>query len=431
MFLALPSIACIEAPLLTPEELFHAYVVSHGNCGLETVKKLARIPTDKLYSAALSRVPAAMVLKTCNRVEVYWSSASTAGVEEALRRVFREEAGVDPGSCASVLRGLNAAKHLLEVAAGLDSMMIGENEILGQVRQAYKEALRRGALDKYLDLLARRAIHAGRRVRAETGISRGATSIPLAAVRLAERALGGLGGKRILVVGAGKAASIIASAIVRRSPGDLVILNRTRRRAVSLAHKLGVRAGGLEDLDSELGRSDVVFVAVAGTSSLIDIKGIGEKPRLIVDVSMPPAVEADGDPRVVWIDSLRREAEENAARRAAEAEKAWRIVEEELRLLARLAEKMTAEAVISQLMREAEAVRMREVERAFKALEARGVKVDGSMRPIIEAMSHSITRKVLRPIYEALRKAVEEGGQDEAEFLLRLVRGGLRRASQN
>lgn len=405
-----------------PESLYRAVVISHKTCGMRGVERASMLPLPQLYGMLWNRLGGPVILATCNRVEVYWHGGDEEAVED-VRRMF--DALADVGGCMAVLRGLEAARHLFRVAAGLDSMMIGETEILGQVSEALREALRHGEPNPYVEFLFNRAVHVGRRARRETGISKGAISIPLASVRVAERILGGLKDKRVLIIGAGTAASIIASEAASRKPTRILILNRTVKKARRLAEKLGAEWGGLSMLPQVLGEFNVVFVAVSGAPTLLPASLLQEAEArpLIVDISTPPAAEHVEGARIITLDSLRREAEENAARRRAEALKAEALVEEEVKLFLRLVRRMEADRVVSAITMKAEIIRRKEVERAFRALKARGLYTGDGASGIIEAMSRSIARKILQPVYEAARRAAEEGDYSRLSLILELFGG--------
>ena len=408
---------------LSPEQMYHAVLVSHKTCSLDIVRALSSPGLDEIYSTLSGVAPGLVVLSTCNRVELYWYGEEVEGVVSMIRDFFLDKTGVDPLECAAILHGDDVARHLFRVASGIESLMVGENEILAQVRQAAEEAARRGTLDHYLKLLFHRAVVAGKRARRETRISAGAVSIPLVAARLASEKLGGLEGRTVVVVGAGEAAAIMADAVVKQRPGRIVIVNRTPSRARRLAEMLGAEWGGLEALPELLGEADAVLVAVGGPVLSRDMLDRHAKPGLLViDVSMPPAVEDSDKASILWIDDLKPVAEKNRRLREAEIPRVEQIVEEEVRVFRKLVRRRAADEVLAKIMERAENIRRRELERALQALSSKGAALDGASF-IIEAMSRSIVRKVLQPVFNAAREAAEKGDFIRLELMLRMLGG--------
>ncbi len=409
--------------VVAPEQMYHAVLINHKTCSLDTVRTFSSPGLDEIYSTLSGAAPGLVVLSTCNRVELYWYGEEVEGVVSMIRDFFLDKTGMDPLECASILHGDDVARHLFRVASGIESLMVGENEILAQVRQAAEEAARRGTLDPYLKLLFHRAVVAGKRARRETRISAGAVSIPLVAARLASEELGGLEGRIVVIIGAGEAAAIMAEAVVKEKPGRLVIVNRTPGRARRLAEKLGAEWGGLEMLPKLLGEADTVLVAVGGPVLGRDILDRYARPGLLViDVSMPPAVEASDKASIRWIDDLKPIAEKNRRLREAEIPRVERIVEEEVQVFEKLVRRRAADEVLARIMERAEIIRRRELERALQALSSRGAALDGASF-IVEAMSRSIVRKVLQPVFNAAREAAERGDFARLELMLRILGG--------
>ena len=408
---------------LFPEEMYHAVLTNHKTCGLDVVRDLASPGLDEIYSALSGAAPGLVVLSTCNRFEVYWYGEEVDGVSSMLREFFLGRTGIDVLECASIVHGEEVARHLFRVASGIESLMVGENEILLQVRQAAEEAARRGMLDPFLKLLFHRAVVSGRRARMETRISAGATSIPLVAARLAEEELGGLEGRTVVVVGAGEAATIMAESMAKRGPGRLIIVNRTPARARRLAERLGAEWGGLELLPCLLEEADAILVAAGGRvldSATLD--RYAKPGLLIIDISMPPAVEGSPKATIRWIDHLKPIAEKNRRLREAEIPKVERIVEEEVSVFKKLVRRKAADEVLARIMERAETIRRRELERAFQALSSRSAALDGAGF-IVEAMSRSIVRKILQPVFNAAREAAEKGDFKRLELMLKVLGG--------
>lgn len=354
------------------------------------------------------------ILQTCNRFEVYLYSRSRDPMAQAAR--LREIIGRRGGGGAFALAGFDAVVHLFRVASGLESMVVGEHEILGQVRDAAERAIEAGSAGPMLRMLFERAVRVGRRVRTETGVSRGSVSVARLAVDMISRRLGP--GSRLLVIGAGHMGSLIASYLRDAGFSDITIANRTFGRAASLASRLGYRAVPLEDLRRALASADAAIVAVSSPSPVITEDMMPASDLLILDVSVPRAVErpsARPTVQVLTIDDLVDLAEDNRLRRMAEAERAASIVMEEAGRFEGQLMGAIADGVIRSLMERAERVRELELERALRIL---GME-DG--RGVLDAMTKAIVNKVSAPIIEMLR---ELGRRGDAELLERL-RGAL------
>ncbi len=367
---------------------------------------------EHVYEHLYPHVNEIVVLATCNRFEVYMVpgvSDCSLCVEET-RKLIRREMGVE---AYRVLRGLDAVRHLFRVASGLESMVLGEPEILGQVKRAFEYALRHAYAGKLLDMVFRHAIRVGKKVRNETGIGKGSVGIPGAAVILAERILGGLEGRTVGVIGAGEAGSIIASNSLKKGASRILIVNRSFERAERLASNLGGVAKPLpwEELGTLLEESDVVFAALTVESPVVpgSVARRARKGLVVIDVSnvpvfeeLPPWVEYHGFEEVVRI------AREYAEARRSEVPKAEAIIEEELAKLERLVKKKMADEAIEAMMRFARVMVEKEVERAASVLRGRGVDAD-SVADVLRDLAWSSVRKSLRPLMIALQQAAEAG----------------------
>ena len=408
---------------MAPEQLYHAVLINHKTCSLDAVRTLSSPGLDEIYSTLSGAAPGLVVLSTCNRVELYWYGEEVEGVVSMISEFFINKTGMDPLECAAILHGDDVVRHLFRVASGIESLMVGENEILAQVRQAAEEAARRGTLDPYLRLLFHRAVVAGKRARRETRISAGAVSIPLVAARLASEEMGGLEGRTVVIVGAGEAAAIMAEAVAKQKPGRLIVVNRTPGKAKRLAEMLDAEWGGLDMLPKLLGEADVILVAVSGPVLSRDMLDLyARQGLLVIDISMPPAVEGSSRVSTRWIDDLKPIAEKNRRLREAEIPRVERIVEEEVQLFRRLVRRRAADEVLARIMERAESIRKRELERALQALSSRGAAPDGASF-IVEAMSRSIVRKVLQPVFSAAREAAERGDFARLKLMLKILGG--------
>jgi glutamyl-tRNA reductase len=280
-------------------------------------------------------------LVTCHRLELYVEGAS----EESARALFANWLGGD-GEVADLVAGAalrsgrRAAEHLLRVAAGLESAVLGEDQILGQVRSAYREAVAAGAAGPLLHRLFHAAFRAGRRVRCETAIAGGARSLPAAAIGLLSRRLGGLAGRRFLIIGAGEMGSLAATRLRDRGAGEIVVTSRTRLRAETLASRLGARVLPWTWRTRLLSEVDAVACATGAAEPVLTAKDLRlairkrSGPLVIVDLGVPRDVETpvEETPGLDVIDmaTIALHLRQGAAARAAAVEEAERVVAEEL-----------------------------------------------------------------------------------------------------
>jgi len=360
-----------------------------------------------------------IVLQTCNRFEIYIYAHDPRGPISRLRDVVERRAGAGR---ATILTGSEAVLHIFRVASGLESMVIGEYEILSQVRDAALRAGDAGSAGPMLRLLFERAVRAGRRARSETGISRGSVSVARLAVEEITNRLPRE--SRVLVVGAGRVGSSIASYLKAAGFSDVSIANRTFERAASLASRLGYRALPLEDLERALRSADAVVVAVSSPFPLITREMMPPSDVLVLDISIPGAVERpSGQPTVelLTIDSLLGLAEENRRRRTIEAEDASKIALEEEEEFEDYLRRMAADEVVRSFMERAESIRAAELERAVRIL---GWE---DRREVLEAMTKAIINKVSAPVIEVMRDAGRRGDRD----LLELLRSAFEERAQD
>ncbi|HEX2045281.1 MAG TPA: glutamyl-tRNA reductase, partial [Gaiellaceae bacterium] len=278
----------------------------------------------------------AAVLSTCNRTEVYLAAPDVETAEERVHSELAALSGLSRTELAPALYTLvdgAAALHLFRVAAGLDSLVPGEAQILGQVREAYGAARESGTAGRVLHRLFRQALRVGKRVRTETAIGENPASVSGAAAELAERVFDELAGRRVLVLGAGKTSDLTAANLVSRGVGEIVVANRSRDRAEALARRFNGRGAGLEDVADELEHADVVVASTSSQGYLLSAEQVARamrarrgRPIFFIDIAVPrdvdPAVnELDGC-YLYDIDDLERVVAESVAGRREEAVRA-------------------------------------------------------------------------------------------------------------
>ncbi|CAN5485425.1 glutamyl-tRNA reductase [soil metagenome] len=322
--------------------------VSHKTAPLALRERLAL--SEGRATAILSElggdeaVAEAVAISTCNRTELYLIASDAVAAESAALSVLAREAGIRPTELTDWLYSLrdgDAVRHLFGVAAGLDSMIVGEAEIQGQVKRAYELALVEGATGPITNRLFREALGAGKRVRTETAVGRSRLSVSSVAVELAVDVLGDLSTRRVLVVGAGENGELTARALRERGVHTVFVANRHYERAIGLAQCFCGSAVRFDDLPAELPRADIVVTCTAsphqiiGREELEEMRGErGERPLLLIDIAVP----RDVDPEVRDIpgitlydmDDLQRAVARRRSVREAEAARARVVVDEEV-----------------------------------------------------------------------------------------------------
>jgi glutamyl-tRNA reductase len=383
--------------------------INHHRASVERIE-LARF---KDVDAALKKLLAmgaseAMILQTCNRVEAYAASDDPTLLEKlaiAEGMPFMEHA-----------RGDDALLHLLRLACGLDSMIIGEDQILGQLKSAFLLAEKNGAMGSVLSTAVLRAIEAGSRARMETRINKGSVSIGSAAVELAETMVGDLKDKAILVVGAGEMGTLVANGLAEKNLKGIYVANRTFEQASRLANSLGGVAVKLDDIGNYVGVADVLICATAAPHIIITKKmleaQIKDRRLFIIDITNPRNVEeaVAQVPGVTLhnIDSLKKINEANLERRRAEITQVERIISEELAYMKKAYNRQRADNVIGDLYVQADSLRLAELERALGRLASHG-SLNDNQKNILSDFSRSLTSKILAMPTRQLRRAAEKG----------------------
>lgn len=264
----------------------------------------------------------AVILSTCSRFELYAAAEDTEKAASKLAGWLRGQADESVEPCLYIHRGPEAVRHLFRVAAGLDSWILGETEILGQVKDAYQRALRAGATSRMLNVLFQRALNAGKEVRTRTPIAAGVSSVGGAAALLAQKAFGGGGSRGVLVFGAGAMAASAVRHLTAKGMGPVLVANRTLDKAEELAFVLGGEAVPLEEAFERMADVDVAIfstsspVAIAGRAQLESaVRTRGGRPLLVIDIGVPrnvePAARTLAGVRLYDIDDLKRVVELN------------------------------------------------------------------------------------------------------------------------
>lgn len=358
----------------------------------------------------------AVLLSTCNRTEVY-VVAEDEGARSGLLDLLAEDRGVGRDSLDEDtywFTGDEAARHLYRVSSSLDSMVVGEAQILGQVREAYRSATEERCTGPVLNRLFHTSLRVGKNVRTETGVGDSSLSVPHVAVKLAERVFGKLQGRRALVVGAGEMSELVVKQLKSRGVSDLRIANRTPERARRLAGRVGGVAVGFERLPAELSRADVVVSSTGSGEWVIGremVAGALEgrtDPIFFVDIAVPrdvdPTVQTLGRTFVYDIDDLQAVVERNADGRREAAEDGEAMIGPAVEEFMGWISSLHAVPLIKELRDGAERIRRHELSRALRRMDLSPGEAEA-----VERMSHSMVNKLLHgPISEI--KALAEAG---------------------
>ncbi|MDD2439695.1 MAG: glutamyl-tRNA reductase [Methanosarcinaceae archaeon] len=402
-------------------------VISHKKAKIEEMECLwhgGDLESLLQYLYSKESVDECIIMKTCNRAEFYVLSPRGSSVLFN----FAKEKGVS-SNIVEFYGHDESLIHLLRLSCGLESMIVGEDQILGQIKEMYAFAKENGTTGRVLDLAFKKAIQLGKRVRSETRINEGSVSIGSAAVELAENILGGLRGKNVLVIGAGEMGVLVAKALAERDVEGIYITNRTYGTAEKLAFELGGHAVKLDDVDTYLQDADVV-ISATGAPHLILTKADIEKAvesrnrkLLLVDIANPRDIEeAAGELENVElcnIDNLRVISERTLKMRKAEAKKVETIIDEEFRNLKLQYKRSRADDLISELYKRVYAVRLQEREKAVNRLSAYHTIGEVETR-VLDDLTHSIANKILAEPTKVLRQAAEVENEDFLEAVSRV-----------
>jgi glutamyl-tRNA reductase len=362
-----------------------------------------------------------VVLSTCHRLELYTAAPDSheAGSFTSLLNFLMETHGPLAAGLEDRfyrLAGREAVEHLFCVAAGLDSMILGEPQVLGQVTDAYGLALEHGAAGLVLSALFRAAIHAGKRARAETGISRNPATLSSVAVKLAERIVGELASRRVLIVGAGEMAELAAEALRVRGVAQIAVVNRTRDRALLLAERWGAQALAFEQLAEALAEADIVLTSTGAPHVILtaDIARAAlatrpHRPLVCIDIAVPRDVDPEicRLPNVHYYDIDDLEAHLNGAlaERQREVPRAKAILDEEAQAFLEWLRGLEIVPLIADLRAKADAIRRAEVEKTLRRLPHLGE----AERRHIETLTEALVNKLLHDPTRRLKAEANNG----------------------
>jgi glutamyl-tRNA reductase len=373
-------------------------------------------------------VEEAVLLSTCNRTEIY-AVVEDEGVRSRILDLLAEDRGVERPSLdrnTYWLTDAEAVRHLYRVASSLDSMVVGEAQILGQVREAYRAATEEQHTGPVLNRLFHTSLRVGKKVRSETGIGDSSLSVPYVAVKLAEGVFGTLRGRRALVLGAGGMSELVIKHLKGRGMADLRIANRTPERALTLAERVGGRAVPFDALPEELLDVDVVVSSTGAGEWVVQSEMVAaalarrEGPLFFIDIAVPrdvdPVVQTLGRAFLYDIDDLQAVVERNADDRGEAAEKGEAMISPAVLDFMSWLSTLHVVPLIQELRDRAEQIRRHELSRALQRMDLSREEAEA-----VERMSRSLVNKLLHgPISEL--KALAEAGHplESAEVQRRL-----------
>ena len=405
--------------------------LSHKTAPVEIRERLA-FSNDALRSALTSLVDRravneAMILSTCNRVEVVAESPD----ERLIRDFICEFHQISHDSVSSHLysyRNVDAIRHVFRVTASLDSMVIGEPQILGQVKEAYRIAMDAGTVGMHLSALMNRAFAVAKKVRSETGISQSAVSVSYAAVELARKIFGDLSGKTVMIIGASKMGELAAKHLRRAGASSVLVTNRTFERAVELAKVFEGAAVPFEHFTDHMTGADIVITSTGAPHFIIG-RNLAEqvihrrknKPIFFIDIAVPrdidPAVNQIDNAFLYDIDDLQQVIDANLKERFKEAMRAEQIVDDEVEAFCLKMQTRDVVPTIVQLRESLEKVRRDEIERNRRHLK----DLSPEQQAAVDQITKSIVNKILHPPIEQLKQmAHDPQGADLADLIRKI-----------
>lgn len=359
-----------------------------------------------------------LCLATCNRVEILATTEKLKEAEDVLKHSLLQHTDLSRDEifrCVYVYCNEDAVRHLFRVASSLDSMIVGEPQILGQVKEAYRAAVEHRTAGILLNRILHHAFRTAKRVRSETGIANNAVSVSYAAVQLAKKIFGRLKGKTVLVIGAGEMSELTVRHLMKNGADNLIITNRTYERAVELARTFGGQVIEFPRMGEALEKSDIVISSTGAPGYLINretllpvMRSRRHRLLLIIDIAVPRDVDPDvGSMDNVFlfnIDDLQEIADENMSSRREEAAKAEKIVDEEVERFRKWFNSLDAVPVIVALRRKVESIVEGELVKASSWLNS----LEEKDREEVEILIRSIVNKVLHDPMVALKEVCHD-----------------------
>lgn len=405
---------------------------NHRSTPLAKLERMTIAPDDMGKALAglgdADNLSEVVVVSTCNRIEVYAFAERFHGGYQDVREFLARHAGLAPEEVADHLyahHDAEAVRHLFSVAAGLDSAVVGEHEILGQVRDAWERAREEGTVGSSLGALFRHAVETGKRVRTETSIGRGIASVSQAAVALADERTHGLAGRTVLVIGAGDMAEGTVKSLAKAGVGEVLVANRTWERATGLAEACGGRPVPITELHDALERVDVLVTTTGAQDLILEAADIGHltasrnHPLVIVDVAVPRDVDPSARqiPGITLLDmdDIGAFVDEGLDSRNSEVASVRAIVDGEVDRYQTMVSAREVAPLIAELRGSADQIRTAELER----FAARLNELEPDQREAVEALTKGIVNKIL---HEPTVRLKDAAGRARGERLAESLR---------
>jgi len=404
--------------------------MSHRSAPVEVRERVALSPcAGRSFLRRLKDegvVSEAVLLSTCNRTEVY-SVVEEEGARARVLDLLAEDRGVERASLEQDtywLTDAEAVRHLYRVASSLDSMVVGEGQILGQVREAYRAATEEHCAGQILNRLFHTSLRVGKKIRSETGIGDSPLSVPRVAVKLAEEVFGDLAGRRALVLGAGDMSELVVKHLKDRGVADLLIANRTPECARLLAERVGGRAVAFDALTAELPEVDVVVSSTGSGEWVVQSETVAgalearSEPLFFIDIAVPrdvdPVVQTLGSVYLYDIDDLQAVVERNAEGRQDAAEEGEAMISPAVLEFTGWLSTLHVVPLIQELRNGAEQIRHHELARALDRME-----LSPEEAASVERMSHSLVNKLLHGPIQEIKARAEAGSPIESSEVRR------------
>lgn len=396
--------------------------LNHKTADVELREKLAfsgpRLDEGLSRIRELPGVHEAVIISTCNRVEMYLCVSESAGAYAAVKDFLSDFFQIEKGSLDQALylyEDLETARHIFRVASSLDSMVVGEPQILGQLKDAFDFALTRKTTSVLLNRLFKKAISVAKRVRTETRIAENAVSISYAAVELAKKIFSDFAGKSFMLLGAGEMAELAAKHIISNGVIDIIVANRTFERGCELAKEFNGRAIAFDTFPHELVHADIVICSTGAPSFVLTkeqmhrvMKERKQKPVFIIDISVPRNIDPEvNDLNNVYlydVDDLQGAVDTNILERKKEAERAETIIEDEIETFRKWLSSLDSVPTVIALREKAEAIKKEELEKLINRMPQIGEKE----KKAVEGMANAIVNKLIHAPTAALREDAED-----------------------
>ncbi len=398
--------------------------ISHKTAPLALRERLA-LPEGRAAGVlrdlvAHPEIHEAVAISTCNRTEIYVIASDPVEAETAALASLSRQSGIPPTELLGSLyspRGVEAVRHLFGVAAGLESMIVGEAEIQGQVKRAYELALVEGATGPITNRLFRDALATGKRARTETAIGRARVSVSSVAVELARGTLGELASRRVLVIGAGENGELTAQALRERGVETVFVANRRYDRAIGLAQRFGGHAVRFDDLPGELQAADIVVSSTASPHQIVGreelelvLESRDGRPLLLIDIAVPrdidPSVRDLPGITLIDMDDLQREVARNLGAREAEAVHVRGIIDQEVERFSDWLASLDVVPTIAALRERGEEI----VQRVLRENESRWESLSEADRERVALLARTVVGRMLHEPTVRMKSAAEQGG---------------------